>query len=206
MKKIVLSLLLALIYNALCSQDLINSNDNNTSRKKENYTHFRIAVAGGYSHRIINRHIRKDGFNYGLESNYYFNQYFGIGFNYSAGHFNSSDEFFGKTRIQHFVPTFCTRMFDQKKGGLLTNVGIGFIHYIHKHKGLSLTQYGWTSRYYSDSDMGLCALFSIGYDVPFSKTMAVFFQTSFAVGLSELINDVTGWGRLNLSIGLRFAK
>ena len=179
-------------------------------QKKADYAHFRIAVAGGYSRRLFSSKGSfvedsykepKNGFHYGLELNYYFNENIGIGINYYATHFKLKDDHSNKLRIQQVIPTFSTRIFDEKqRGGVLINIGVGYIDY---------DEYRWSSYYSGNSavmDSGIGLLCSVGYDFAFSKTMAVCLQASITSGKLTDINTSNGWGKVNLSLGLRFAK
>jgi len=180
-------------------------------RKKSDYAHFRIAAAGGYSRRLISSKgsstedsYKKptNGFHYGLELNYYFNENIGIGINYYATHFKLKDDYSEKLRIQQVIPTFSTRIFDEKqRGGVLINIGVGYINY--------RDEYRWSSYYSGNSavmDSGIGLLCSVGYDFPLSKMMAICLQASITSGKLTDINSSNGWGKINLSLGLRFAK
>jgi len=218
MKKQILLLSFVLICSALCAQDLYQ---------------FRIAVAGGYSYRTTifpansKSEETKNGFHYGMELNYYFNETFGLGINYCANHFNSesthkwtSVNILEKVRLQQIIPTFSVRVFDkQKQGAFLVNIGAGYIDYKSRD---FLVDYNnkprWTSKGWT---IGM--LWGIGYDIPISQSMAIYVQASFTGGIitkSTSIDETTGdiyvssvdkiyegegIGRINLSIGLRFA-
>ena len=208
MKKNLLLFSFVLIYSALCSQDLIVTNERDsingqiletgyTPQKKADYAHFRMAVAGGYT--CIMGYRLNHGYHYGMELNYYFNKNLGIGINYYAYYYDGSYD--SETRVQQIIPTFSTRMFDKKKrGALLISVGIGYIGSRNKY-WLSYPFSGYKTKFES-SQHGIGMFCGIGYDFPFSKTMAVCLQASvISNGLDEI-----GIGGINLSIGLRFAK
>ncbi|MCL2041832.1 MAG: hypothetical protein FWG84_07330 [Bacteroidales bacterium] len=210
-------------------------------RKKSDYAHFRIAAAGGYSYRTaslpsgIPSDVRdyyrksKNGFNYGVEFNYFFNQFLGMGINYYASRFNPAgdspmwypDKVSERVRIQQIIPTFNMRVFDrQKQGAFLASIGLGYVDYKDKALATDLnnlhfaTMKGWS--------IGM--LWSVGYDLPISQTLAIYFQASLTGGvvtkftlIDEItgdtetfsvddVNDGEGIGKINLSIGLRFAK
>ena len=246
MKKHLLLFLFILICSALHSQDVVVTNnqvyiDSSAYQKKSDYARFRIAAAGGYSYRTIalppgtsgevRDYYRKsyNGFLYGVEFNYYFNKFIGMGLNYYASRFNPSgnnpdwypDHISCKTRMQHVVPTVNFRVFDrQKQGALVAGVGIGYADYQTKfyqtnfHNVHVGTEKGWT--------VGM--LLSVGYDIPISQMLAIYVQaalhggvvTNFTLidettGKTETIsvddiNDGVGLGKINLAIGLRFAK
>ncbi|MCL2041834.1 MAG: hypothetical protein FWG84_07340 [Bacteroidales bacterium] len=218
MKKKLLLFSFVLICSALYAQDLIvtdnrdSINNYTPPQKKAEYAHFRMAVAGGYSYLMdapsnpsIVLYPTEHGFHYGVELNYYFNKNLGIGINYYAAHFGLEDDYNSDNiYIQQLIPTFSTRMFDKKKrGALLVNVGVGYVVYKYNY---SSWYPGSTSKIKPATfrDMGI--LCSIGYDFPFSKTMAVFPQLSITSGPSNEINSNYGLGKINLSLGLRFAK
>ena len=179
MKKYSLLLLFALILNTLCAQEL----------KVNDYPHFRIAVAGGYSHRtayIASEY--KNGFHYGVELNYYF-KIMGIGLNYSG------NQFYQGVNIHQFIPTVNMRIFDyEKRGAFLANIGAG---YVGNRNGATIGM-----------------LLGLGYDIPLSQTMAIYAQASISGGkLKRAEYDVfmkefeyEKLGLLKLSLGLRFAK
>ena len=188
-------------------------------RKKSDYAHFRIAAAGGYSRRLISSKgsstedsYKKptNGFHYGLELNYYFNENIGIGINYYATHFKLKDDYSDKLRIQQVIPTFSTRIFDEKqRGGVLINIGVGYIDYQNKYWGIAYQPNPYAGAKKTDKtlmDWGIGLLCSVGYDFPFSKTMAICLQASITSGKLTDINTSNGWGKVNLSLGLRFAK
>jgi hypothetical protein len=153
----------------------------------------------------------------------------GIGISYYDAHFNpegACPEFYPKrtstkARIQQIIPTFNFRVLDrQRQGALVGGIGIGYAGYntkfydMNNHNKHGLTEKGWT--------VGM--LWSIGYDVPVSQTMAIYFQASLNSGVvtnittideetgktyTETIDDINygvGLGKINLSIGVRFAK
>jgi len=287
MKKQLLLFLFALIYNALCSQDLIVTNsqdsincrisvindgliyfslmkgneeintylpldrvtssirgfyatseDKNVQPRKRDNARFRIAAVGGYSRRTISlpeddsKSMRDywrrayNGFNYGVELNYYFNKFIGMGINYSASHFNPTGSipegdfknFAPKTHIQQVIPTINFRALDrQNRGAFVGGVGIGFANYKTKF-------YQFNRHTLSEEGVTVGILLSAGYDIPISKVMAIYVQGSLNGGIVTSITETdeitgsskkystddpnygVGLGRLNLSIGLRFAK
>jgi hypothetical protein len=206
--------------------------------KASDYARFRVAVAGGYSLRTFTilegtsgesrdyQNRSRNGFHYGVELNYYFHRFMGVGITYYGSHFNPSGsvpEFHpyyitSKTRIQHIIPTFNVRVLDrQRRGALVGGIGIGYMDYYTKYYEGSfhgLTEKGWT--------VGI--LWSVGYEVPLYKTIAIYFQASLNAGVVPTVtiideetgktttisadneNPGTGLGKANLSIGLRFAQ
>jgi len=209
-------------------------------KKDYDYARFRVAVAGGYSYRTFTipdgtssfaknyYNKARNGFLYGVELNYYFHRFVGIGINYYAAHFNpegvNPDLYPAylscKTRIQQITPTFNVRVLDrQRQGSLVAGIGFGFADYRTKFyedysKKHVLTEKGFT--------VGM--LWSIGYDIPLSNVMALYIQASLNTGVVtkctivdettgqstsisvDDINEGVGLGRMNLAIGVRFAK
>jgi hypothetical protein len=246
MKKQLLLFLFILLCNALYSQDLIvtDSQDYVHQQKDKDYARFRVALAGGYSYRTLiipagtsnesrdYQNKARNGFHYGAEFNYYFHRFVGIGINYYAAHFNpdgNNPDLYDylrihascKTHIQQITPTFNVRVLDrQRRGALVAGIGFGFADYRTNYYQTDyqnrhvLTEKGWA--------IGM--LWSIGYDVPISQTMAIYFQASLNGGVVTdftMVNEITGYtekisvddandgvglGRANLSIGVRFAK
>ena len=213
------------------------------------YARFRVALAGGYSYRTFTipdgtssdsrnyQNESRKGFHYGVEFNYYFHRFLGIGINYYADHFNPTgkipdlyyiDPIDGyahslscKARIQQITPTFNVRVLDrQRRGALVAGIGIGYADYKTKYYQTDydnrhvLTEKGWT----------VGVLWSIGYDIPLSQTMAIYVRASLNAGVvnnftlideitrytehvtTDDVNEGVGLGRMNLSIGVRFAK
>jgi hypothetical protein len=217
MKKSFLFFIFIPLYSAVYSQELIvintqdsiqniyftkRPNNRQPDPKKNDYAHFRIAIATGYSRRYLfllgddDKEI-KNGRHYGIELNYYFNKSVGIGLNYYAGYFNSAAYPINKDRVQHIIPTFCARDFDkQKQGGFLMYVGIGYVRADYKDDDQWI-QPEWT--------IGL--LGGVGYDFPLFETIALYIQASYLGDLAFFFNDkrTETFGRLNLSVGLRFA-
>ena len=212
-------------------------------KRDRNYARFRVALAGGYSYRTYSipkgassaeknyDERARNGFQYGAEFNYYFHRFVGIGINYYAARFNPKGDTpylydLGlnascKARIQQITPTFNVRVLDrQRRGALVAGIGIGYADYKTKYYQTDydnrhvLTEKGWT----------VGVLWSIGYDIPLSQTMAIYVQASLNAGVVTdftLIDEITGYtehvtvdnandgvglGRMNLSIGVRFAK
>jgi hypothetical protein len=206
-------------------------------KKKSDYARFRVAIAGGYSYRTIGLpsgvsgevkdFYRKanDGFNYGVEFNYYFNKFIGMGMNYYASRFNPGSgnpewnyRISPKTRMQQVTPTVNFRVYNRKKtGAFIAGVGIGYADYqtkFYQNNKNIVTEKGWT----------LGMLLSAGYEIALSEMTAIYFQASLNGGVvttitetdeitgrsftysTDDVNDGVGLGRFNLSIGFRFAK
>jgi hypothetical protein len=211
--------------------------------KDKNYARFRVALAGGYSCRTFTipegtslesknyQNKARNGFHYGMELNYYFHRFIGIGINYYADHFNPEGNFpemsnylihiSTKTRFQQITPTFNVRVLDrQRRGALVAGIGLGYTDYITKfyrtndsygHIG---TEKGWT--------VGM--LWNIGYDIPLSQTMAIYVRAALNAGvvtnitmIDEItgktetisvddVNNGVGLGKMSLSVGVRFAN
>jgi hypothetical protein len=170
------------------------------------YSRFIIAIAGGYSNRFIssNRTSNEDyykklknGYHYGMELNYYFNKYLGIGINYYISYFNLNATDYRdseKIRMQQVIPTFNVRIFDKQKfGAFLFNIGVGYVDYknecymtFYNNGSYSLP---WTVR-----ERGIGVLCSIGYEILLSHAMSVYLQSS-----------ITSQLKTNLSFGVRLA-
>jgi hypothetical protein len=149
------------------------------------------------------------------------NKYLGMGINcYSSNFTMEINNKWGKkmdvkTKIQHIIPTFNVRVFDrQNKGAFLASAGFGFVNY--------KTTYSY---YYTEKGSTIGLLLSAGYDVPLSKVIAIYVNASINTGLITTITidkrnynysqegtyytqegEGVGVGKINLSLGLRFAK
>jgi hypothetical protein len=184
-------------YYSKTEEDYVYQNKNIYQKKNEDYAHFRIAIVVGYSYRFLLSHTffnedyykqLKNGYHYGMELNYYFNESLGIGINWHASHFNSKSA--GnydpeKTRIRQFIPIFSTRTFDKKKqGAFLLNIGVGYISY--------KDEYRWNYHNDFQTPEGIGILLSAGYDIPISQTMAIYLQSSITSGPLDDINNREG--------------
>jgi len=184
-------------------QDYYFDIEQKTMKRKKVYPAFRMAFAGGYSLRTRlpkgywdDSYLKnmRNGFNFGIEMNYFFNESLGMGMNFYSSHFN-----FSKVSILHIIPTFTVRDFDKRKrSALLINVGIGYIAYSEVHR--------WENSESTITDKAIGLLCGVGYDIPLSNTIAVYFQASYVGDLSFLFKEYSeGFGRLNLSGGFRFS-
>ena len=206
-----------------------------TYKKKSDYARFRVAAAGGYSYRTPKvegglpsnyAYKLKNGYHYTVEFNYYFNRFIGIGMNYSASHFNPEMDtevgnVLDKIRLQQIIPTFNVRILDtQKRGALVASIGLGYVDY--RDKGYFTEQNNSHFATIRGATVGM--LLSVGYDIPLSQTMALYVQVSNTGGVvtrftmkdeitgktwTESVDDIKngeGLGKINLSLGLRFAK
>jgi hypothetical protein len=217
-----------------------STGENYSYQRKKDFPRFRVGVAGGYSFRTFgssdgSRELKnyesqmRHGFNYGVEFNYFFNRFLGMGINYYCSRHNPAgscpvfypDRVSTKTRIQQVMPTFNVRFLDKKRqGGFFMGIGIGYVDYRTKYCLINRndlhigTEKGWT----------LGMQWFLGYDIPVSKTLAIFVQAWLSSGVvtnitfkDELTGETTtastddanngvGLGKINLSLGLRFAK
>jgi hypothetical protein len=175
----------------------------------DNYATFRVAVVAGYNYRFAEYN---HGFNYGAELNYFFKESLGIGLCYTGNHFFQLNLSWKLIHIHNVIPTFNVRLFDSKKqSATLIKFGIGYTYYNGEYCYRFFDFYQHIKEW-----EGIGMLIGAGYDLPFSKTMAVCFQLSFATGIPTKFDDnlsywITrdfdgGSSRFIFSIGLRFAK
>lgn len=192
---------------------------------KPEFSHWRIAVNGGWSYRLSpvangltpaqKDHIKKlkSGFSFNCDVTYYITEMLGIGAEYDLFKTSYSSSL-GKDdiSISFFGPTFSMRFFNQSKTNYwLMNYTLGYMGYKDKGENalLSGTLKGGTL------GLGL----GIGYDFVISKNWSAGIQLSLLAGsLSEyeLIgnngaiqtiklekDEYEGLARMNISVGLR---
>jgi len=126
-----------------------------------------------------------------------------------------------KIRLQQIIPTFNVRILDtRRRGALVASVGLGYVDY--RDKGYFTERNNLHFATIRGAAVGM--LMSIGYDIPLSQTMALYVQVSNTGGVvtrftlkdeltgktyNESVDDIEngeGLGKINLSLGLRFAK
>ena len=188
---------------------------------KKPYSHFRLALNGGYSYNIGKKvegldayiqdyydELRSCGL-LGVDASYFFSVHSGIGLNYSVIQTKNSLENVSLTengvvtangtlsddeKVSYFGPMYTTRLMLDKNNHktLFFNVGLGYMQYNNTEK-LANLKYDL-----SGSTFGLS--YSLGYDHAISSNLALGIQLSLITGTLWEINRFDGVSRSTITL------
>ncbi|HLO60675.1 MAG TPA: hypothetical protein VK179_18135 [Bacteroidales bacterium] len=156
--------------------------------RQNGYTHFRLAVNGGWSYRIARNpedlpaeftpylNELKSGYHYGVDATYYWSETMGIGFKYY--NYRSKNEMNIAIKddisINFIGVTLGSRLFDaRKRSCMIMNAAIGYMGYLNNAVAYQYLKI-------KGSTMGIG--YDIGYDFGVSKNVDIGIQLSAFVG------------------------
>jgi len=200
---------------------------------KDNYSHFKMSIAGGYSYQIgkigddvpseTRDHVKRlqSGINLSGDLVYYVIEPIGFGLKYSIFRAKSEMAVFNysypeikvveKIYINFIGPYFSSRFYSSNsKRIFLLNYSIGYLNYLDK------LEFGESIKVKGNS---IGVLSEIGYDFCYSDNFAWGFQLSLLLGAMNKFTLIDNYGtktieleknnfvslsRIDISIGIRF--